>query len=354
MLNLFPRYSVRRRFFCAWALALSCAVGAAADSAGPPTVTSAGSASAVLGAAFSYQITATESPTSYGASGLPAGVTVDVGTGFISGAPLVAGISSVVIGASNAFGTGTHTLTLTVTQSGVVTGPPIITSVTTAFGTVGVPFSYQIHATQMPTIFSATGLPTGLSVDITTGVISGVPLIEGSSAVPLAATNSMGSGYQTLNIMVAGSSTPVGAPQITSALTIGGTVGTPLSYAIQATNAPTSFTASGLPSGLSLDTTTGLISGTPAAAGTTAVTLVASNSLGSDTETASVVIGTGGSGGGSIPPPSSSKASGSGSCGVGAGAAALAAMLFAMMHLRFVARGVVSETLSSRAKDVLK
>src|SRR5580704_8588958 len=43
----------------------------------PPVITSGGTASATKGAAFSYQITATNSPTSFGASGLPAGLTVN-------------------------------------------------------------------------------------------------------------------------------------------------------------------------------------------------------------------------------------------------------------------------------------
>src|SRR5207248_11718439 len=54
-------------------------------------------------------------------------------------------------------------------------------------------------------------------------------------------------------------------PQITSALTWTGQVGVPLSpYQITATNSPTSFNATGLPAGLTVNTSTGLISGTPA------------------------------------------------------------------------------------------
>jgi hypothetical protein len=60
----------------------------------------------------------------------------------------------------------------------------------------------------------------------------------------------------------------------------GGTVGSPFSYQIAATNAPTSYGATGLPGGLSVCTTTGLISGTPSATGTSTVTLSATNSAG--------------------------------------------------------------------------
>ena len=60
------------------------------------------------------------------------------------------------LGATNSGGTGNATLTLTVTVA-----RPAITSATSASGTVGTAFSYQITATNSPTSFSATGLPGG-------------------------------------------------------------------------------------------------------------------------------------------------------------------------------------------------
>jgi PKD repeat protein len=142
----------------------------------PPVITSATTASGTVGIAFSYQITATNNPTSFNATGLPGGLTVNTTTGVISGTPTTAGTYTVTISATNAGGTGSATLTLTVVNP----PPPVITSATTATGQVGVAFSYQITATNNPTSFNATGLPAGLTVNTTTGLISGTPTTAGT------------------------------------------------------------------------------------------------------------------------------------------------------------------------------
>ncbi|MES2921560.1 MAG: LamG-like jellyroll fold domain-containing protein, partial [Verrucomicrobiota bacterium] len=55
-----------------------------------PVITSGGSANGTAGVAFSYQITASNSPTSYGATGLPAGLNVNMSSGLIDGTPTAA------------------------------------------------------------------------------------------------------------------------------------------------------------------------------------------------------------------------------------------------------------------------
>src|ERR1700693_21399 len=248
--------------------------------AAPPAITSATTASGRVGSAFSYQITATNVPTSYGATVWPAGLSVNTGTGLISGTPTSAATSTVTLSATNSAGTGNATLTLTIASAA-----PSVTSATTASGKVGSAFSYQITATNAPTSYGATGLPAGLSVNTGTGLISGTPTSAATSTVTLSATNSAGTGNATLTLTIASA-----APSVTSATTASGKVGSAFSYQITATNAPTSYGATGLPAGLSVKTGTGLISGTPTSAATSTVTLSATNSAGTGNATLTLTI----------------------------------------------------------------
>lgn len=89
----------------------------------------------------------------------------------------------------------------------------------------------------------------------------------------------------TVSVVPDGTPGSDGPPGINSPLATSGIAGDPFSYTITASRAPTSFSASPLPAGLTINTANGLISGTPAAAGTYSVTITASNTTGTDTET---------------------------------------------------------------------
>ncbi|MGO9576736.1 MAG: beta strand repeat-containing protein, partial [Terriglobales bacterium] len=247
-----------------------------------PVITSATTASGTAGTAFSYQIAATNTPTSYGATGLPAGLSVNSGNGLISGTPPTAATSTVTLSASNSGGTANATLTLTIKPA-----VPVITSATTASGTAGSAFSYQIAASNTPSSYGATGLPAGLSVNGTSGLISGTPTAAATSTVTLSANNSGGTGSASLTLTIAAA--PIPAPVITSATTASGTVGTAFSYQITASNTPTSYGATGLPAGLSVNSGNGLISGTPTSS-TSMVTLSATNSGGTGNATLTLTI----------------------------------------------------------------
>jgi hypothetical protein len=86
---------------------------------------------------------------------------------------------------------------------------PVITSPATANGAVGQSFSYQIAANNSPTSFNAAGLPEGLTVSTSTGLISGTPKVAATSTVTIFATNSAGTSSATLSITISANSSTV-------------------------------------------------------------------------------------------------------------------------------------------------
>ena len=254
-----------------------------------PTITSATTAAARGGTAFSYQIVATNSPTSYSATGLPAGLTVNTSTGLITGTPAatVSGTFNVVLTATNATGTAATTLVMTVAAAPVAT--PVISGPSTASATVGSAITLQVVASGPPASYAATGLPPGLSINTSTGVIAGTPTTAGTYGVTLTAANSAGTATAQLTITV--SPAPV-APTITSAANAAARVGDPFTFAITASGVPQpgNFTAVGLPAGLSVNSTTGIISGTPTTPGVSLITVGATNSSGTATATLTLLV----------------------------------------------------------------
>jgi len=98
---------------------------------------------------------------------------------------------------------------------------PAITSATTASATVGTAFSYTITASNNATSYGATGLPAGLTVNSTSGLISGTPTTAGNSSATITATNTGGTGNATLAFSIAKGTPTIGTPPTASAITAG-------------------------------------------------------------------------------------------------------------------------------------
>ena len=251
-----------------------------------PVINSPINASGAVDVFFEYQITATLAPNSFGAVGLPAGLTVNPSSGLISGTPTQSGLFASTISASNGNGTGSRSLEITILPQA-----PVITSAATANGSVGSSFSHQITASNNPTSYSVSGtLPGGLSLNATSGLISGTPSTAGNATVTISAINSGGSGSASLFIEIAEASAP-SPPEIISDLTSIGRVGSAFSYKILGSNSPTVYSLSGnLPQGLTFNATTGRINGTPTEPGDSILTIGASNSGGSTTQSLAIQI----------------------------------------------------------------
>jgi uncharacterized repeat protein (TIGR03803 family) len=224
-----------------------------------------------VGNALNFQIAATNSPTGYGASGLPSGVSVNTATGLITGTPTVTGTYNATISASNGGGTTNAALTIA-----VVPAPPAITSLLTASGTAGVLFTYQITASNNPASFNASGLPAGLGVNTASGMITGTPATGGVFNATISATNAGGTGSATLAFTIQGPPTITNGPP--PAALFNAAYG--FTYTTTGFPAPSFSLASGaLPPGLILSTA-GTISGAPTAGGTYTGTVSASNGIG--------------------------------------------------------------------------
>ncbi len=245
-----------------------------------PVNTSLAPPAGQTGVPYSFQITANNGPTSFNAANLPPGLTVDTTTGLISGTPTAVGtFNTATITSSNGSGSDTDLVTFNISL-----GPPVISSPATAGGAVGFAFSYQIVASNSPTLYAISNIAPGLTLDTSTGLLSGTPTTNATYAGTMSATNATATATVPLTITIA-----VGIPVVTSASAAGAT-GSGFSYQVVASNGPTSYSATGLPPGLSINTTTGRITGIPTASGTFVVNLGATNATGTGTGTLTLNI----------------------------------------------------------------
>jgi hypothetical protein len=131
--------------------------------------------------------------------------------------------------------------------------------------------------------FSAAGLPLGLTISSSTGVISGAPLQGGSFTVIV--TRTVSGGTASSASLIWGVTDPITIPAQASRST---SVGSPVSTTITATDTnstlsgyqPPTFSATGLPTGLAINSSSGVISGWPSTAGSYSVKVTARDNEG--------------------------------------------------------------------------
>ena len=161
--------------------------------------------------------------------------------------------------------------------------PPLsmVTSPGGATATVGVPFSFQIMATNSPTGFDAMVLPPNLALNKQTGLISGTPTQAGQTDLIISVTNSGGTTMTPFSIFA------FVPPVITSPLAIDTFENEPFSYVLTANTAAV-FNAAPLPQGVAFSGETNTISGTLATPGVYNIPIAAANPGGMDNKTLTV------------------------------------------------------------------
>ncbi len=141
----------------------------------PPVISSVLSASSVYGTASTYAITASNSPTSYNATGLPSGMTINTSSGVISiAANTGVGVYNIKIFAYNGLTTGVDSAILVYT---VIAGPPKMLSINNiATQTAGNAFSIVVNSTdEYGNLSNVTD-----STTIALSLVSGSDTLEGN------------------------------------------------------------------------------------------------------------------------------------------------------------------------------
>lgn len=245
----------------------------------PPNITSTSLDAMSQGAAFSMTpaYTGTDPITwAISAGSLPGGLAINSSTGQIYGTPSSSGSYSFTVSVTNSYGSDTQAFTGTVS-----TGTASIT--TTNLGTVYRAVSASVTLSRTgasPITFAVqTGsLPTGLSLNTSTGVISGTPSATGAYSFTIRAANTFGYDDQAFSGSVLESTPAITETTINSLV-----AGTVFSQTLNATGYSTmtwSVFAGTLPAGLTLNSSTGTISGTPTTSGAYDFTIRATNSIG--------------------------------------------------------------------------
>ena len=197
---------------------------------------------------------------------------------------------SITSSAANPTITGIDSSTVFMTSSGKITiGTPSSTPLSIT-GPASPPSAWTVgqpYPTQTPTatggdgnyIWTITGLPTGMIWDSSAGTVSGTPTVAGTYTPSVTLSDLLGdtpvSGGYTITINAAPTITT------TSPLT-GGQFGASYSTTVAGSGGTTaySWSATGLPAGLSINVGTGAISGTPTVAGTFAASVTLTDAAG--------------------------------------------------------------------------
>jgi YVTN family beta-propeller protein/uncharacterized repeat protein (TIGR03803 family) len=224
---------------------------------------------AQVGIAYSSALTATGGVPPYTfsiiAGSLPPGLSLNASTGAITGTPTTVGTYNFTAQVVDSKGN-----TATASCS-IVVLPALTLSCPTGTGQVGVSYSSALTATGgvSPYTFSITigALPPGLLLNSSTGAITGTPTTAGTYNFTAQVTDSKG------NTAIASCSIVVSPPPLTLTCPTGtAQVNVAYSSALLASGgvAPYTFSIIGgsLPPGLSLNSSTGAITGTPTTAGT--------------------------------------------------------------------------------------
>ncbi len=252
-----------------------------------PKITSTAVTSGKIGSAYSYDVNATDPDAgdtlTYSLVTKPRGMSINATTGVISWIPtrVQAGANAVTVRVRDAdSATATQSYTIAVSKTNRA---PTITSTPVTAATEDGAYTYDVNATDPDAgdtlTYSLVTAPNGMTINSTTGVISWTPTNAqvGANSVSVRVRDAASaSATQNFTVTVANVND---APTITSTAVTAGKVGTAYSYDVNATDPDAgdtlTYSLTTAPSGMSINSSTGVISWTPTSAqvGSNAVTV---------------------------------------------------------------------------------
>jgi hypothetical protein len=241
------------------------------------TLTPASLPGGTVGTAYNQTVSAAPAGTyNYAVSSgaLPTGLSLNAATGAITGTPTASGVFGFTLTASSGGCSGSQAYSVTIVCPAITLAPATLPG-----AQAGVAYDQTVTANPAGAYtFSlvAGNLPPGLNLNAATGQLSGLATATGNYNFTLKAQAASGcSGTQAYTLTV---TCPVISVNPASGALSGGTVGTAYNQSFSATPAGNySFTKTSgtLPPGLSLNSASGLLSGTPTTQGTYSFTVTA-------------------------------------------------------------------------------
>ncbi|WP_216363487.1 putative Ig domain-containing protein [Subtercola boreus] len=239
-----------------------------------PSLTFAAPPSGEVGVAYSRMLTVTNGTSpftwSVSAGALPPGLTLGTSSGVLAGTPTTAGSYTFTVQIVDASAqTASRSVTIVIAAAPSIAFAP-------SPGEVGVALSQQpaLSGGTAPIVWriAAGSLPTGITIDAATGLLSGTPTASGTFSPTITATDAFGQvASRPVTLVI------VALPTLTFAAPAAGQVGVAYSTSFDVTGGTLplvwSIAAGSPPAGLTLNTNTGAVSGTPTTADTSSLTV---------------------------------------------------------------------------------